>query len=193
MKMVDVKNILSETGSILHGHFLLESGMHSDTYVECARMLQYTWRTKEIGNEMALRLQRFAPDCILSLTSNGTIIGYEIARTIDVPFMYLEENKNGELSFTHCFDPTMFKNIIIVQDLIYDEKLVHKALLTLKDFGSEITAIFSIVKIGQIEKIDGFSVNYVVNIPAKIYSPDVCPMCKEGLKIIDCKDPCRRS
>ncbi len=191
--MVDVKNILSETGSIFYGHFLLESGMHSDTYIECARTLQYTWRTKEIGIEMALRLQRFAPDCILSLTPNGTIIGYEVARTMDVPFMYLEEDKNGDLSFTHCFDPMMFKNILIVQDLIYDEKLVHKALLTLKDFGSEVTGLSSMVKMGQIEKIDEFSVNSIISIPAKIYAPDVCPMCKEGLGIIDCKDPCRRS
>ncbi len=191
--MVDVKNILSETGSILHGHFLLESGMHSDTCVECAKVLQYTWRTREIGNEMALRLQRFAPDCILSLTPNGMIIGYEVARTMDVPFIYLEEDKNGNFLFTHCLEPTMFKNILIVQDVIYDEKLLHKAIFALKDRGSEAIGLSSMVKIGQIEKIDGLSVNSVVNISAQIYAPHVCPMCKEGLEIVDCKNPCRRS
>ncbi|MCL4408129.1 MAG: hypothetical protein M1542_06725 [Thermotogae bacterium] len=188
--MVDVKNILNETGSIYHGHFLLESGMHSDTYVECAKTLQYTWRTKEMGNEMALRLQRFAPDCILSLTPNGMIIGYEVARTMDVPFMYLEEDKNGNLLFTHCLEPAMFKNILIVQDFIYDEKLVHKAILTLKERASEPIGLSSMIKMGQIEKIDGLVVNSIVDISAKVYEPDACPMCKEGIEIVDVKNLC---
>ena len=35
------REILSESGALLSGHFLLASGKHSDTYLQCAKVLQY--------------------------------------------------------------------------------------------------------------------------------------------------------
>ncbi len=191
--MIDIKNILNETGAILYGHFLLRSGNHSDTYVECAKTLQYTWYTREIGSEIALRLQRFAPDCIVSSTPNGMIIGYEVARNIDIPFIYLERDEKERPSFDHCLDPTMFKNLVIVEDLIADETVIHDVILALKGYGAEIIGIASIVRIGQIERaerVDGLQVLSLLNIPARIFDPHECQMCMEGMKLFNYKEPC---
>ena len=40
MTDADVLAALKEAGAILHGHFQLTSGRHSDTYVQCARVLE---------------------------------------------------------------------------------------------------------------------------------------------------------
>jgi len=36
-----VLEILEKRGAILHGHFLLASGKHSDVYVQCQRAFVY--------------------------------------------------------------------------------------------------------------------------------------------------------
>lgn len=188
--MIDVKNMLDEAGAIFHGHFLLKSGKHSDTYVECAKILQYTWHTKEIGNEIALKSHRFASDCVISSTCNGMIIGYEVARNLDVPFIYLERDKDDKLSFTHCLNSTMFKNILIVEDIITDGKIASDIIKALKGYGSDSIGIASIVKISQTEKVEGVPLISLVAIPSNIYEPDSCPLCKESLKLNDYKNPC---
>ena len=40
MADTDVLAALMEARAILHGHFQLTSGRHSDTYVQCARVLE---------------------------------------------------------------------------------------------------------------------------------------------------------
>ncbi len=187
--MIDIKSILSESNAIFKGHFELRSKEHSDTYVECGKILQYTWRTKEIGAEIALRSQRFAPDCIISATKNGTIIGYEVARNMDIPFIYLEED-GDRLSFTHCMNPSMFKNILIVEDLVRDGKIIHDILNALDDFDSSAIGIASIVKIGHFEKIEGLQVISLLNIQAQIYKAEECPLCKEGIPLKNYKNLC---
>ena len=41
MSEIDVKNLLIEADGLLHGHFCLTSGLHSDTYFQCAKLYQY--------------------------------------------------------------------------------------------------------------------------------------------------------
>ena len=37
----DFIKIFEETQALMHGHFILSSGLHSDTYFQCAKVLQY--------------------------------------------------------------------------------------------------------------------------------------------------------
>jgi len=187
--LIDVKAILTESNAIFKGHFELRSHEHSDTYVECGKILQYTWRVKEIGAELALRSQRFAPDCVISATRNGMIIGYEMARNMDIPFIYLEED-GGHLSFTHCMNPKMFKNILIVEDVVRDGKIIHDILKALDDFDSSAIGIASIVKIGHLDKIEGLQVVSLLNIQAQIYKPEECPLCNAGIPLESYKNLC---
>jgi orotate phosphoribosyltransferase len=189
--MIDARNILNESGAILSGHFLLRSGKHSDTYVECAKTLQYVWHSRELGSEISLKLQRFAPDCIVS-TETGIIIGYEVARNLDIPFIFAEI-VDGKASFNHCLEPTMYKNLIIVEDLIADGEIIRNITLGLKEFNSEIIGVGSIVNMSQNDKIENVPVISLLNLPAKIFNPDECPMCKEGIELTTFKEPCKRA
>ena len=41
MNQDKVLNLMQELGALHRGHFLLSSGLHSDTYFQCARILQF--------------------------------------------------------------------------------------------------------------------------------------------------------
>lgn len=49
----EVRSALVEAGAILHGHFQLTSGRHSDTYVQCARVLEDPALTTRLARAMA--------------------------------------------------------------------------------------------------------------------------------------------
>ena len=41
MNKQEILKLFEQTGAILKGHFKLSSGLHSDTYLQCARLLMY--------------------------------------------------------------------------------------------------------------------------------------------------------
>ena len=51
-----VLQILEGTQAIRKGHFVLTSGRHSDTYVQCARILEHPSLTNRLAAEAAARL-----------------------------------------------------------------------------------------------------------------------------------------
>lgn len=181
--MVDVEQILESTGALTHGHFVLPSGLHTDTNVQLARALQYTWHTKEIGEEMALKLHRFAPDCIVSPMNNGIIVGYEIARRLDVPFVFVERDEDSSMTFGHGLKPSIFKNIIIVEGMVKSGKAVRDVIKTLKKYDSEAIAIASVIKEVEDKKMEGLPFLSLTQIMPKVYPPQECPMCKAGIPI----------
>ena len=48
-----ILEIFKETGALLHGHFLLTSGRHSNMYFQCAKVLQYPEYTTRVCSIIA--------------------------------------------------------------------------------------------------------------------------------------------
>ena len=51
-----VRRHFEETGALLSGHFKLSSGLHADTYLQCARVLQHPDRAGVLGAALAALL-----------------------------------------------------------------------------------------------------------------------------------------
>ena len=54
--MSDIKELLIKADGLLKGHFCLTSGLHSDTYFQCAKLYQYPDIVEIIGKELAKKL-----------------------------------------------------------------------------------------------------------------------------------------
>ena len=48
-----ILDLMTELGALHRGHFLLSSGMHSDTYFQCAKILQFPDLARELGRRIA--------------------------------------------------------------------------------------------------------------------------------------------
>src|SRR5271170_1583403 len=63
----EVGALLQEVGAWQRGHFLLSSGLHSNEYVQCQKVLQYPRYGKILSDTMAkrLRMESLEPDAIV--------------------------------------------------------------------------------------------------------------------------------
>lgn len=181
--MLDIEGILKETGALVKGHYLTESGLHTDTCIQFEKTLQYTWYTREFGSELALKLHRFAPDCIVSPSPEGIVIGYEVARNLDIPFIFAEYDADGKMTFKRNYNPLMFKNIVIIKDVIVNGKTIRDVMDALKEFGTEAVAVSAIASIDDAGKIEGLPAITLINIPVRKYRPEDCTLCREGLEL----------
>ena len=81
----DSLNVLKKTRALLEGHFVLTSGLHSNRYVQCAKLLSDPNAASKICSSLAKKILKSFPsvDLILSPALGGIIIGYEIGRRLN--------------------------------------------------------------------------------------------------------------
>ena len=115
----DSLKILKETNTLLEGHFILSSGLHSDKYVQCAQLLSKPEKAKDICNSLAEKIkENFKKiDLILSPAIGGIVIGYEIGRILNIETIFAERSKEG-FDLRRGFEIKNGQKILIVEDVI---------------------------------------------------------------------------
>ena len=105
-----------ETGALLTGHFRLSSGLHSDRYLQCARLLMWPERAERAGRELAARLAEFSPQAVVSPALGGVVIGHEVARALGVRAMFVER-KDGAFALRRGFALEPGEPVVVVEDV----------------------------------------------------------------------------
>src|SRR5262249_52159066 len=73
------EEMLKAKRAVLAGHFLLTSGLHSDHYVQCARLFEDPKDGERLGKALA-RLAPRGAEVVVSPALGGILIGYEVAK-----------------------------------------------------------------------------------------------------------------
>jgi len=78
--------------AIIKGHFRLSSGLHSDTYIQCAKMLINPQTAEKICKALAQKINdKFGInyfDFIVSPAMGAILVGYEIAKHIKANYIF---------------------------------------------------------------------------------------------------------
>ena len=111
--------MLKETNALLDGHFILSSGLHSNQYVQCAKLLSYPKKAKLICASLTEKIKKSFNniDIILSPAIGGIVVGYEIGRQLEVQTIFAERI-GGKLALRRGFTIQKESNVLIVEDVI---------------------------------------------------------------------------
>ena len=117
--------ILKETDALLEGHFILSSGLHSNQYVQCAKLLSHPDKAKVVCTSLSEKIKNnFSNiDIVLSPALGGIVVGYEIGRQLNVKTIFAER-VDGKLTLRRGFSIARGSNILIVEDVITTGKSV---------------------------------------------------------------------
>ena len=129
--------ILKETDALLEGHFILSSGLRSEKYIQCAKLLSKPKKAKELCLSLAEKIkEKFKNiDLILSPAIGGIVIGYEIGRILGLETIFAERiNENFQLR--RGFQIKQGQKILIVEDVI----TTGKSSLECSNLGSKVGA-----------------------------------------------------
>ena len=120
--MLSLKNslaVLRKTNALLDGHFVLSSGLHSPSYVQCAKLLSFPNKSEKFTKSLASKIKKTFKniDLILSPAIGGVVIGYEIGRLLNKETIF-SERVNGELKLRRDFFIKKNQKVIIIEDVI---------------------------------------------------------------------------
>lgn len=141
-----MENIFKEfddAEAILKGHFILSSGLHSDTYIQCARVLMDTGRAtrvcKQLVEKICFNLNIEDIDIVASPAMGGVIVGFEIARLLDKPSIFCERS-DGEFTFRRGFMMPKDANVLVVEDVVTTGKSSFEAIECIRNAGGNPVA-----------------------------------------------------
>lgn len=177
---------LRQEDALLSGHFRLSSGLHSDTYVQCARFLRKPELAAAAAAELARQIQAVGlqPDTVVGPAMGGVVIGYELARQLGVPGIFTERDADGQMTLRRGFSIEPGEKIIIAEDVVTTGKSTLEVARVLRAAGAEVLAVASLIdRTGGQGGLD-FPHFALLPVQAAAYQPDACPMCAAGMPVV---------
>ena len=90
-----VRRLFVESGALLHGHFQLSSGRHSDQYLEKFRLVENPAVLEPLCEELASRCAQLEAQYTLGPTTAGIILAYCVARHLGIQARFAEPASSG--------------------------------------------------------------------------------------------------
>ena len=179
--MISLKDF-EETGALLTGHFRLSSGLHSDRYLQCARLLMWPRRAEQAGRELADALRGFGAHAVVSPALGGVVIGHEVGRALGVRAQFAER-QDGTLMLRRGFSLEPGETVAVVEDVFTTGKSTREAVAAVESAGGRVVAVASIVDRGVPK--DAFSVpsRSLLSLSVPSWPETECPLCARGVAI----------
>ncbi len=178
----DIAQRLSETKAMLEGHFLLSSGLHSNRYVQCARLLQFPEHATWAGEKLAKMLPQMDFDLVVSPAIGGIVIGQEVAKALGTPHIFVEK-ENGIPTLRRGFALSGGEKILVVEDVVTTGKSTKEVIDVVEKAGGKVVACCAIVDRGGSENIP-LPFTALITLQIELFQPDNCPLCKKGIPLV---------
>ncbi|MGI6696923.1 MAG: orotate phosphoribosyltransferase [Christensenellales bacterium] len=184
MTQQTMKELLIQTGVIKKGHFLRLSGRHSDYYIQCARLFEDANMGQRIGQALAGLCREWEIDIVLSAAVGGILPGYETAKALSLPHFYCEK-RDGVLTLRRDFVIPPGSRVLLVEDEVYTGQSIMEMQEIVRALSAQVIGTVCIVdkSMGQAPVPPPFASLYAI--PVQSYLPSECPLCAEGLPLVN--------
>jgi orotate phosphoribosyltransferase len=173
---------LKETQAIRSGHFKLTSGRHSDTYIQCARVLEHPRLTNQLAAEAAARLpESTTVDLVASPAVGGILFGFAVATALDVGLIF-SERVDGKMEFRRAFEIPAGARVLVVEDVVTTGGSVKEVCDLVEAQGGIVVGVVSLIDRGGTPM---FSAPFypLLRFETPSWSEDECDLCRQGIEI----------
>lgn len=143
--MDEVLALFRKTGALLHGHFILRSGLHSREFFQCALLLQDAPVAAHVCGLLAEKLKSFDASTVISPAVGGIIVGQEVARHLGKKHIFVEKDGSGGLVLRRGFQIQPGERFLVAEDVVTRGGRVQETIQIVRDHGGIVAAAGSIV------------------------------------------------
>lgn len=176
MKETEVLEIFREAGAILEGHFILSSGLRSPVFIQKARVFMYPDKTGRLCKALADKVRDAGfggVDFIISPAVGGIVPGYETARHLDVPAMWVER-EDGVFRLRR-FEIPKGARVLIVEDICTTGLSMRETIEAVRALGAEVVACACLIDRSAGEAEVGVPLVALANYKVPAYPADAIP------------------
>jgi len=142
----DVLEEFRGAGALREGHFVLSSGLHSPVFLQKNLVFMDAERCARLCKVLAEKITAaIGPvDVAISPAVGGIIPGYETARWLGVPSMYVER-EDGVFKLRRGFHVEPGQRVVMVEDIVTTGLSSRECIAAIQAAGGEVVAAACIV------------------------------------------------
>lgn len=172
----EVLAVFRECGAILEGHFILSSGLRSPVFLQKARVFQYPAKTEILCKAMAAKVLAAGLgriDAVIAPAVGGIVPGYETARHMNVPAMWVER-EGGEFRLRR-FELEPGSRVVVVEDIVTTGLSIRETIEALRKAGIEVVAACCLIDRSDGEADVGVPLIALTGYKVPAYRPEDVP------------------
>jgi orotate phosphoribosyltransferase len=177
-----VLDIFKSTGALLDGHFRLTSGRHSNSYFQCAKVLQYPEHLTEICRSIARHFSSAEITTVVSPAIGGIVVGTEVGRQLQVKTIFAER-KDGRMMLRRGFSIEPTDRVLVVEDVITTGGSVAEVIALVKESGAVVAGVGSVVDRSNGTVRLAENQYSLLSLEVISFAPEECPLCARGIPV----------
>ena len=184
MQSTEVLELCRESGAMLEGHFELSSGLHSDRYVQCARLLMEPRRAERVAAAFAQRLgnARGGIEVVVGPALGAVVWAHEVARALGLRALFTER-VDGEMCLRRGFELGAGERALVVEDALTTGRSARETIAVVEATGARVVHVGAIVDRsggGRPFAREGLPFTALAEVRAQTWKPEECPLCARG-------------
>jgi orotate phosphoribosyltransferase len=182
---------------VRRGHFLLESGYHTDTWLDLATLFVDPVKIAPAVTMLAGRLRRYACDAICGPMTGGAFLAQALAAALRICFFYTEPvpaTSSGLFTAAYRLPADMGpqvagSRVAVVDDVISAGSSVRATIATLEAAGASIIVVGTLLALGDVGSSHlagrGLPLEALGRRDFAMWEPGDCPLCRSGVPLAD--------
>ena len=138
----DVLAEFKDAGALLEGHFILSSGLRSPVFLQKALVFKSAARTERLCQALANKIREEFDQPITAIVApamGGIIPGYEMARQLELPFMFVEREQ-GEFALRRGFELNDSDRVLVIEDIVTTGLSSRECIAAIEATGAKVIA-----------------------------------------------------
>jgi len=182
----DVLNVFLETRALLRGHFELRSGLHSDQFFQCAKVLQHPRIAARLCEALVQKLHKEHPglevDGVIAPAMGGLFVGHEVAKSLNTVSIFAEKH-DGALVLRRGFEIPKHARYVVAEDVITRGGRVQETIDIIEGRGGRVVAVAVLVdRSGGKASFVPPTVSLLQMEPVT-FDPKTCPLCAKKVPV----------
>lgn len=175
-----IRGKLASIGSLLEGHFILTSGLHSNRYVQCAKVFEHPEVAQELCAELAARLAGRRVQVVLGPAYGGIILAYELARHLKARAIFVEREERV-FTLRRGFALAAGERVLVAEDVVTTGGSAAEAAAVAVAYGADVCGMASLIdrSSGTVEGLTA-----LLKLQAPAWKPESCPLCADGVTAV---------
>ena len=187
MTQEEVLHVFRDSGALLEGHFQLTSGLHSDRYFQCAKVLQYPEYAGRLCGEIAQKFRPAGIAVVVAPALGGIVVGQEVARQLGARSIFAER-KEGVMQLRRGFAIARGERVLVCEDVVTTGGSVGEVIALVGAAGGSLSGVAYIVDRsgGKVRfPLDAGGIQFsLMAMDVVAYDPGACPLCARGIPVV---------
>ena len=171
--------LLKAYNALKEGHFILSSGLHSQYYIQCAKIMANPIIAQDLCSRLVEKISSEIDvnqiTKIVAPAMGGLLVGYELARQLHKENIFCER-VDGKFEFRRGFSLDENDKVLIVEDVLTTGKSSLETYALVKKYNAKIIAETCLIRRDiTIEKLDNVPIISLFDLSFPTYNADKLP------------------